>query len=131
MKCQTFRLGTLYCTSTAAFESTFQTEKLKEGGLLTDCYYCKTLIWNCRWPLASTAALPLWPPLCYETILVQGDPNQNLLIQMAITLKICISDPMLLKPKCVLKACIYFWKLWTKDWKLNINVGLWNTFCLY
>ena len=27
--------------------------------------------------------------------LIQGDPNQNLLIQMAITLKVCISDYML------------------------------------
>ena len=39
---------------------------------------------------------------------VQGDPNQKLLIQMAITLKICISDPKLVKPKCVLEAYIYF-----------------------
>ena len=25
---------------------------------------------------------------------IQGDPNQNLLLQMVITLKICISDPI-------------------------------------
>ena len=31
----------------------------------------------------------------------EGDPNQNLLIQMAISLKICIFDPMLAKSKCV------------------------------
>ena len=34
----------------------------------------------------------------------QGDPNQNLLILMAITLKISISDPMLVQPKCVWEA---------------------------
>ena len=32
---------------------------------------------------------------------VQGDPNRSLLLQMAITLEICISHPMLVKPKCV------------------------------
>ena len=32
---------------------------------------------------------------------VQGDPNQNLRFLLARTLKICVSDPMLVKPKCV------------------------------
>ena len=32
---------------------------------------------------------------------LQGDPNQNLKCLLAITLKQCISDPMLVKPKCV------------------------------
>ena len=40
--------------------------------------------------------------------LLQGDPNQNLRFLLAITLKICFSDPMLVKPKCVWEACIYF-----------------------
>ena len=39
---------------------------------------------------------------------IQGDPNQSLLFQMAITLKICISDTILVRPKCVLDASIYF-----------------------
>ena len=39
---------------------------------------------------------------------VQGDTNQNLLFQMVITLKLCISDPRLVKPKCVLGAYVYF-----------------------
>ena len=34
-------------------------------------------------------------------LLLQGDPNQNPLFQMAVPLKLCISDPMLVKPKCV------------------------------
>ena len=33
--------------------------------------------------------------------IIQGDPNQNLKCLLAITLKLCISDPMLVKPKCV------------------------------
>ena len=33
--------------------------------------------------------------------LLQDDPNQNLRYLLAITLKICNSDPMLVKPKCV------------------------------
>ena len=32
---------------------------------------------------------------------LQGDPNQNLKFVLAITLKVCISDPMMVKPKCV------------------------------
>ena len=39
---------------------------------------------------------------------VQGDPNQNLKFLLAITLKVCISDPLLVKPKCVWEASIYF-----------------------
>ena len=39
---------------------------------------------------------------------VQGDTNQNLLFQMAVTLKVWIFDHMLVKPKCVLGAYIYF-----------------------
>ena len=37
-----------------------------------------------------------------------ADLNQKLLIQMAISLKICISDPKLVKAKCVLEAYTYF-----------------------
>ena len=44
----------------------------------------------------------------YFNARIQGDSNQKLLIQMAITLKICISDLKLVKPKCVLGAYIYF-----------------------
>ena len=32
---------------------------------------------------------------------LQGDPNQKLQLQMAVTVKVCISDPMLVKPKLV------------------------------
>ena len=39
---------------------------------------------------------------------LQGDPNQNLRFLLAITLKIYISDPMLVKPKCVWEVYIYF-----------------------
>ena len=40
---------------------------------------------------------------------LQGDPNQNLRFLLAITLKISVSDPMLLKPKCVWEEVyIYF-----------------------
>ena len=39
---------------------------------------------------------------------IQGDPNQNLKFLLAIILKLCISDPLLVKPKCVLEVYIYF-----------------------
>ena len=39
---------------------------------------------------------------------VQGEPNQNMKFVLAITLKICISDPMLIKPKCVWEEKVYF-----------------------
>ena len=34
-------------------------------------------------------------------IYIQGDPNQNPLFQMAVALTLCISDPILVKPKWV------------------------------
>ena len=39
---------------------------------------------------------------------LQGDPNRNFWFQMAITLKLSISDPMLVKPKCVWEAVVFF-----------------------
>ena len=47
--------------------------------------------------------------ICFSNI--QGDPNQNLKFVLAITLKICVSDPMLVKPKCVWTVKVYFAKL--------------------
>ena len=48
----------------------------------------------------------------YDLILlvshIQGDPNQNLKFVLAITLKIWVSDPMLVKPKCVWEVSVYF-----------------------
>ena len=45
----------------------------------------------------------------YEMLFdIQGDPNQNLKFVLAITLKRCVSDPMLVKPKCVLEVSVYF-----------------------
>ena len=39
---------------------------------------------------------------------IQGDPNQNLKFVLAITLKIWVSDPMLVKPKCVWEVVDFF-----------------------
>ena len=38
---------------------------------------------------------------------LQGDPNQNCPFLRPITQKLSTSDPMLVKPKCVLEA-VYF-----------------------
>ena len=35
---------------------------------------------------------------------IQGDPNQNLLFQLALCLNVGIPDPKLVKPKCVWEA---------------------------
>ena len=51
---------------------------------------------------------------------LQGDPNQNFRFQMAITLKLNTSDPMLVKPKCVWEAVVLFWKIVNKQLK-NVN----------
>ena len=59
---------------------------------------CPTCLLN-KIEQASQAELMCW---------LQGDPNQNLLIQMAVTLEICIFGHMMIKPKCVLGAFIYF-----------------------
>ena len=63
--------------------------------------------------------------------LLQDDPNQSLLIQMAITLKMGISDPMLVKPKCVLEASNFFHFSAVCLQFSKINGGLQNTFWLY
>ena len=34
-------------------------------------------------------------------VVIQGNPNQNCPFLRAITLKLCISNPMLVKPICV------------------------------
>ena len=39
---------------------------------------------------------------------MQGDPNQNLLIEISATQKICIFDPMFEKAKCVLEHQVFF-----------------------
>ena len=36
-----------------------------------------------------------------KQIVLQGDPNQNCPFLRAITLKVCFSDPMLVKSNCV------------------------------
>ena len=65
------------------------------------------------------------------TIYLQGDPNQNLLLQMAITLKMSISDSMLVKPKYGSEACIYFHFSAVCLQFSKINLGVPNTFWLY
>ena len=39
---------------------------------------------------------------------IQGDPNQDFRFQMTIPLSVCISDPMLVKPKCVWEAVVFY-----------------------
>ena len=38
---------------------------------------------------------------------VQGDPNQNLLFQLALSLNVGIPDPKLVKPKCVWEVEVF------------------------
>ena len=45
-----------------------------------------------------------------STVKLHGDPNQNLKCSLAITLKLCIFDPILVKPKCVWEAYNFFEK---------------------
>ena len=40
--------------------------------------------------------------------IIQGDPNQNCPFLRAITQKLSISDPKLVKPKCVREAVVFF-----------------------
>ena len=49
---------------------------------------------------------------------VQGDPNQNLLFQLALSLNVGIPDPMLVKPKCVWEAEVFCenWLIFTCKW---------------
>ena len=50
----------------------------------------------------------LWRTVKRGIWLVQGDPNQNPLFQKAVALKLCISDPMLVKPKLVWDTVVFF-----------------------
>ena len=42
-----------------------------------------------------------------KTTLLQSDPNQNFSLHMAVTLRLCISDPTLVKPKCVWEVALF------------------------
>ena len=52
-------------------------------------------------------------------IQLQGDPNRNFLFQMSITLKLSISDPMLVKPNWIWETVV-FWNNVNKQLK-NVN----------
>ena len=61
-----------------------------------------------QWPLKkaitsgyhdSLRTLNFFPGLC--CIAIQGVSFEILLFQMAVVIKLCISDPKLVKPKCV------------------------------
>ena len=62
---------------------------------------------------------------------IQGDPNQNLLLQMAITLKIRFYELMLVKPKCVwvVKVYLCFSAVCLQFSKINLDLS--NTLWLY
>ena len=40
--------------------------------------------------------------------MIQGDPNQNFRFQMTVALSVCISDPMLVKQKCVWEVVVFY-----------------------
>ena len=54
----------------------------------------------------SIEALENWC-ITPRTLELQGDQNQNFWFQMAVPLKVCISDPMLVKPKCDWEAVVF------------------------
>ena len=62
---------------------------------------------------------PSWGIACN----LQGNPNQSFPFQMAVTLKLCISDSMFVKPKCIwevtvfLKNCKQTAEKCKKNWK--------------
>ena len=49
---------------------------------------------------------------------IAGCSNQNYQKWMPIELKRCIFDLKLVKPKCVLEAVVYFWKILNKQLKI-------------
>ena len=53
-------------------------------------YYCIAELWRKK--------IYQYHQKRYTLYKIQGDPNQNPLFQMAVPLKLCISDPMLVKP---------------------------------
>ena len=69
--------------------------------------YYKNLLWQSPWKMSLVGVLSDISVLSFDSTLelhgcvVQGDPNQNLLFQLALSLNVGIPDPMLVKPKCV------------------------------
>ena len=53
--------------------------------------------------------------VCDKSCMIQGDPNQNFPFQIAKTLKLISSDPMLVKSKCIWEMAVIFEKLLTKS----------------
>ena len=61
------------------------------------------------------------------------DSNQNLLIQMASTLKICIFDSMMVKPKCVCIFQLFVYKIQNKPKspKHILALSTWSQKCIF
>ena len=48
-----------------------------------------------------------WSIVPNSTSLIQGDSNQNLKFILAITVNVCISDPILVKPKRIWEQSVF------------------------
>ena len=48
---------------------------------------------------------------------LEGDPNQSFWFQMAVILKLCISDTTLVKTKCVFIEDVVFQQLLSNFWR--------------
>ena len=66
-----------------------------------------------------------------NVMVIHCDPNQNLKFVLAITLKVCISDPMLVKPKCVWEVKVFYFSAVCLQFFKKKNFHLSNTFWLY
>ena len=57
-------------------------------------------------------------------VVVQGDPNGNFSFQIAIALKLCISDSVFVNPKCVWRVADFFMKIVNKQLNTGKNPPL-------
>ena len=63
---------------------------------------------NSKFTISKISCLQIyWFLLLHYTNNLQGDPNQSFPFQMAVTLKLSSSDPMLVKPKCVWEVAVF------------------------
>ena len=67
-------------------------------------------------------------PFLKQQCTLQGDPNQNFWFQMTVTLKISISDPMLVRPKCVWGVAVFFKNFKQTAEKCNQIFEIWKRF---
>ena len=101
----------------------FQRRYSKHGWVtLTRWQFTGCSIWKMtKWKRCRNEIVHLWIHVGKAKMSLQGVPHRFLTFIQLITLKVCIFDSMLAKPKCVWEVFTFIWKLQTNCWKIEIH----------